>query len=165
MTWDAINQNARMLSYRMLWYFTILSIDRFKWYVVNESVYLIIYSNRSEDETCRISKVSPDGLELLGARASAASIMIKLGHYNDVIMGEILPLCGDFTGDRWIPRTNGNLRGKCFHLMTSSWTMWTLYGHIKMVLSTLTAVIFLFVFRIKSVQNGQSWNGISNFYN
>ena len=35
------------------------------------------------------------------------------------------PLCGEFTGDRWIPRTNGQLRGKCFHLMTSSW-----YCHI-----------------------------------
>ena len=23
---------------------------------------------------------------------------------------------------RWIPRTKGQLRGKCFHLMTSSWT-------------------------------------------
>ena len=23
--------------------------------------------------------------------------------------------------DRWIPRTNGQLRGKCFHLITSSW--------------------------------------------
>ena len=23
--------------------------------------------------------------------------------------------------DRWVPRTNGQLRGKCFHLMTSSW--------------------------------------------
>ena len=32
------------------------------------------------------------------------------------------PLCGEFTGDRWIPRTNGQLRGKCIHLMTSSWT-------------------------------------------
>ena len=33
-------------------------------------------------------------------------------------------LCaGKFTGDRWISRTNGQLRGKCFHLMTSSW--WT----------------------------------------
>ena len=70
-------------------------------------------------------------------------------HYNDVIMGAIAseitslaivysivysdanqknikaprhwPLCGEFTGDRWIPRTNGQLRGKCFHLMTSSW--------------------------------------------
>ena len=31
------------------------------------------------------------------------------------------PLCGEFTGDRWIPRTNGQQRGKCFHLMTSSW--------------------------------------------
>ena len=24
--------------------------------------------------------------------------------------------------DRWIPRTKGQLRGKCFHLMTSSWS-------------------------------------------
>ena len=24
--------------------------------------------------------------------------------------------------DRWIPRTKGQLRGKCFHLMSSSWT-------------------------------------------
>ena len=31
------------------------------------------------------------------------------------------PLCGDFTGDRWITHTNGQLRGKCFHSMTSSW--------------------------------------------
>ena len=30
------------------------------------------------------------------------------------------PLCGEITGDRWIPRTNGQSRGKCFHLMTSS---------------------------------------------
>ena len=30
------------------------------------------------------------------------------------------PLCGEFTGDRWIPRTEGQKRGKCFHLMTSS---------------------------------------------
>ena len=30
--------------------------------------------------------------------------------------------------DRWIPRTKGQLRGKCFHLMTSSWK------HFMMVL-------------------------------
>ena len=30
-------------------------------------------------------------------------------------------LRGDFTGDRWIPRTKGRWRGKCFHWMTSSW--------------------------------------------
>ena len=38
------------------------------------------------------------------------------------------PLCGEFTGDRWIPRTNGQLRGKCFHLMTSSWSTWLLWN-------------------------------------
>ena len=30
------------------------------------------------------------------------------------------PLWGEFTGYRWIPRTKGKLRVKCFHLMTSS---------------------------------------------
>ena len=29
-------------------------------------------------------------------------------------------VCGEFPGDRWIPRTNGLLRGKCFRLMASS---------------------------------------------
>ena len=33
------------------------------------------------------------------------------------------PLWGEFTGDRWIPRTKGQLRGKWFHLMTSSWDL------------------------------------------
>ena len=32
------------------------------------------------------------------------------------------PLWGEFTGDRWIPRTKGQWRGKSFHLMTSSWS-------------------------------------------
>ena len=71
-------------------------------------------------------------------------------HYNDVIMGAIaaqitslsivysivysdadqrkhqssasLAFVRDFTGDQWIPCTNGQLRGKCFHLITSSCT-------------------------------------------
>ena len=29
------------------------------------------------------------------------------------------PLCREFTGDRWIPRTNGQWCRKCFNLMTS----------------------------------------------
>ena len=32
------------------------------------------------------------------------------------------PLCVEFTGDWWVPRTNGQWRRKCFHLMTSSWS-------------------------------------------
>ena len=83
-------------------------------------------------------------------------------HYNDVIMGAIAsqitslaivtqpfiqmqikenikaprhwPLCAEFTGDRWIPRTNGQWRGKCFHLMTSSW--WNLADHSTSLLSS-----------------------------
>ena len=30
------------------------------------------------------------------------------------------PLWAEYTGDRWIPRTKGQTRGKCFHMMTSS---------------------------------------------
>ena len=33
----------------------------------------------------------------------------------------------EFTGDQWIPYIMGQLRGKCFHLMTSSW-WWVLLG-------------------------------------
>ena len=70
-------------------------------------------------------------------------------HYNDVIMTTMRSQVTSFTAvystvypdadqrkhqssaslafvwgihrDRWIPRTKGQLRGKCFHLMTSSW--------------------------------------------
>ena len=76
------------------------------------------------------------------------SIALHCTHFGDVIMGAIAsqitsltvvystfiqtqikenikaprhwPLCGESTGDRWIPRTNGQWRGNCFHLMTSS---------------------------------------------
>ena len=52
------------------------------------------------------------------------------------------PLCGEFTGGRWIPRTNGQLRGKCFHLMTSS-CRW-------ITLSLVFTVISIILMRTKS---------------
>ena len=42
--------------------------------------------------------------------------------------------------DRWIPRTKGQLRGKCFHLMTSSWS--TQYGLIYVHTSVVVFVFF-----------------------
>ena len=36
--------------------------------------------------------------------------------------------------DRWIPRTKGQLRGKCFHLMTSSWQ----WCHVSAMASQIT---------------------------
>ena len=75
--------------------------------------------------------------------------MCRYTHYTDVIMGAIASQITSLTvvystvysdadqrkhqssaslafvwgihRDRWIPRTKGQLRGKCFHLMTSSW--------------------------------------------
>ena len=35
------------------------------------------------------------------------------------------------TDDRWIPRTNGRFRGKCFHWMTSSWYYWRLMKNLE----------------------------------
>ena len=48
------------------------------------------------------------------------------------------PLWGEFTGDQWIPCTKGQLRRKCFHLMTSSWChheLWTRWphGHVNVI--------------------------------
>ena len=34
-----------------------------------------------------------------------------------------LAFVGGIHRDRWIPRTKGQLRGKCFHLMSSLWSM------------------------------------------
>ena len=78
--------------------------------------------------------------------------VVHLPHYNDVIMSAMVsligsvsivystvcsdadqriikaphhwPLWGEFTGDRWIPRTKGQWRGKFSHLMTSSCALW-----------------------------------------
>ena len=54
-------------------------------------------------------------------------------HINDNIKApRQWPLCGEFTGDRWIPRTNGQWRGKCFHWMTSSWFICIDLDHVLM---------------------------------
>ena len=91
-------------------------------------------------------------------------------HYNDVIMSTIAshttsltivftqsfiqmqikenikaprhwPLCGEFTGDRWIPRTNGQLHGKCFRLMTSSCRRHTLWNYTSSLCCWWHAII------------------------
>ena len=50
------------------------------------------------------------------------------------------PLCGKFTGDRWISRTNGQLRGKFFHMMTSSWVCKRCSNNYMIVNETATKV-------------------------
>ena len=83
-------------------------------------------------------------------RSSAQGIIRQLIHYDDVIMRGIasqstslmivystvyssadqrkhqssasLAFVWGIHRDRWIHRTKGQLRGKCFHLMTSSWS-------------------------------------------
>ena len=83
-------------------------------------------------------------------------LLIIVNHYNDVTMSVMAsqvtrftivyltvysmlkikninaprrwPLCGEFTGDRWISRTKGQWRGKYFHFMTSSCATWLQTG-------------------------------------
>ena len=63
----------------------------------------------------------------MGAMASQVTNLtivystVYSGAYENIKASRHWPLCGEFTGDRRIPRTNGQWRGKCFRLMTSSW--------------------------------------------
>ena len=41
--------------------------------------------------------------------------------------------------DRWIPHTKGQLRGKCFRLMTSSWRLICLYTHRSVEVTKVVA--------------------------
>ena len=50
------------------------------------------------------------------------------------------PLWGESTGDRWIPLTKGRLRGKCIHLMTSSWKM---FLHLRLASDCSTVIKYL----------------------
>ena len=55
------------------------------------------------------------------------------------------PLCGEFTGDRWIRRSNGQLRGKWFHLMTSSWNQIFLSSPVIITQHDLSPSVWLCV--------------------
>ena len=62
------------------------------------------------------------------------------------------PLCGESTGDRWIPLTKGQQSGKSFHLMTS--TFWCLYILVALIwyqLESCLTVNDVFVKYIKSI--------------
>ena len=49
-------------------------------------------------------------------------LLVQAQVKGNIIAPRDWPLWGEFPGDRWIHRTKGQSRGKCFHLMTSSWT-------------------------------------------
>ena len=74
-----------------------------------------------------------------------------------------------FTGDWWISRSNGQLRGKCFHLMTSSWNFHTWHTNACLAIHPRNRLPFLFPsqshqqlcgFREHSLYSMQYW-GIS----
>ena len=99
---------------------------------------------------CRlICRCTPALTELYSLNSANVWHCIDKSHHNDVIIGamasqianptivystvysgadkksikspRLWPLCGEFTGDRWIPRIKGQWREKCLYLMTSSW--------------------------------------------
>ena len=56
------------------------------------------------------------------------------------------PLWGEFAGDRWIPLTKGQQRGKYFHMMTSSWMFCIWFIFIRNLFSLWQWYIFFGVF-------------------
>ena len=63
------------------------------------------------------------------------------------------PLCGQFTGDWWIPRTNGQRGRKCSHLMTSSWTRPSLKLNTTDADDLRTLEAKAFTFRVLTLQS------------
>ena len=53
--------------------------------------------------------------------------------------------------DRWIPRTKGQLRGKWFHLMTSSWILLSIICHNTFQIHFCVAVIQTMLVRNNTV--------------
>ena len=116
----------------------------FNWYVSSWKHTIISWSDDPSGTETGIfqddqaNTMAIDSLAPCVARTSATAI-----HYSDVMIGAMAsqstsltiikenikaprhwPLCGEFTSDRWIPSINGQWRGKCFHLMTSSFWYW-----------------------------------------
>ena len=69
------------------------------------------------------------------------------------------PLCGEFTGDRWIPRTNGQLRGKCFHFMTSSCSF-AIYINLHRISLYAHMPSFAWCFHTVSNIGMPNWNNV-----
>ena len=59
------------------------------------------------------------------------------------------PLWGEFTGDRWIPRTKGQWRWKCFHLITSPWSQYKTEG-IHIHFEPISITLFCYSWAINS---------------
>ena len=70
--------------------------------------------------------------------------------------------------DRWIPRTKGQLRGKCFHLMTSPWndSIMSPFAHVIAAqrLRTLAESICVHLFLIQSDHNEISGSVITSWW-
>ena len=60
---------------------------------------------------------------------------------------------------RWIPRTKGQLRGKCFHLMTSSWTKYGTSGSCRRMAIIGTTIMVPYPVIMKSSINKSSKMG------
>ena len=88
-----------------------------------EAVRFIAAHLKNEDDYAEVSDV------IMGVMASQITNLTNV--YSTVHSGadhrkhqrRHWPLCREFTGNRRIPRTNGQWRGNGFHLMTSSWNV------------------------------------------
>ena len=72
------------------------------------------------------------------------------------------PLWGELTGDRWIPRTKGQERGKCFHSMTASWCG-TIFDTTQ-ILGHLANMMSRSSYNLRALKFGRVMVGFSYIY-
>ena len=69
-------------------------------------------------------KMSAMASQITSLTVVYATVYSRRRSKKDITAPRHWPLCREFTSNRWNPRTKGQWRGKCFHLMTSSWYWW-----------------------------------------
>ena len=111
----------------------IMNVITYPWVIVNQcwwkgpkvSIYSVLLDINCPQWTVHITVTSKWARWRLKSPAASLSTQpfIQAQITENINDPRHWPLCREYTGDWWIPSTNDQLSGKCFHLMTSSWTL------------------------------------------
>ena len=97
------------------------SMQRTWWSVTSTTIVTVSYWMISDWNSMKmqIFKLNEKSLKSQASRLFAQSF-VQVWIKENIKAPRHRPLWGESTGDRWIPLTKGQQRGKCFLLMTSS---------------------------------------------
>ena len=104
----------------------LIHIEVQRWCEVEEKCWLTTYHHERLDDECHHNDVI---MTTMASEITSLTV-VYLTVYSDADQRKhqssaSLAFVWGIHRDRWIPRTKGQLRGKCFHLMTSSWLFQT----------------------------------------